>query len=277
MSRGLKIVIGAAVAVVVIVVVVFVFVLSNLGSIIKAAVEEAGSEVTRVEVRLADAEVSLTEGTGVLRGLTVANPQGYQTPHAFELGAISIKLDIATIRQDPIVIKEVRITKPVVTYELGGPAGSNIDAIKKNVAAYSGGAKSTGEAKGDAKGDEGPKIIIEHLYVSGGTVNVSATALKGKTLSAGLPNIHLKDIGKKKGGASPGEVAERVINSLTQGATTAVAGLNLDKLLGAAGAQAKEAVSKAKEAVKGATGGAAGAVEEGAKDVGGRLKKLLGD
>jgi hypothetical protein len=63
---------------------------SSLGSLIKAAVEKYGSEITQAKVRLNAAEVSATSGTGALRGLYVGNPQGFKTPSAFKLGEISL-------------------------------------------------------------------------------------------------------------------------------------------------------------------------------------------
>ena len=77
-------------------------------------------------------ELDLTSGKGALRGLKVGNPEGFETPSAFQLGAISIKVDTGATSGEKIVISEIVIDKPDVTYELGG-GGSNIDAIQKNV------------------------------------------------------------------------------------------------------------------------------------------------
>ncbi|MDH3919079.1 MAG: hypothetical protein OEU25_12985, partial [Rhodospirillales bacterium] len=153
---------------------------------------------------------------------------------------------------------------PEVTYELGA-AGSNIDALKRNVESYakqmSGGGQGTGGGGGDA-GAEGPKLIIENLYVRDGTVNVSASALGGKTLSVPLPAVHLKNIGKDTGGATPDEIMAAVFSSVSGTVGKAVSPLALDKLTGAAESGAA---------------GAKGALEKGAKDAGDTLKKLLGD
>ena len=78
-------------------------------------------------MRLNEAAVSATSGQGALRGLSVGNPKRFKTPTAFELDEISLTLDIGSITSDPIVIKEIVVSAPRVTYELG-PQGSNIDA-----------------------------------------------------------------------------------------------------------------------------------------------------
>lgn len=269
MKRGLLIGGGAVGAVVIVVIAAVVFLVSNLGTLIKKGVEKYGSEVVQAKVTLDSADISAKSGEGALKGLTVGNPKGFATPSAFRLGQIGVKLDTGTITKDVIVIKEVTIAAPEVTYEWAS-GGSNVDVIQKNVNAYM--AKfGSGQPK-DAKKGEGPKIIIENLYIRDGKVNVSATALKGKTLSAGLPNIHLKDIGKEKKGATPEEVAEKVIASLTSGVGKAVQGLGLDKMLGAAG----EAAGQATKAVQEGAGTVMKSLEGGAQKTGDQIKKLLG-
>jgi hypothetical protein len=72
---------------------------------------------------LNEAAVSANSGQGTLRGLSVGNPKGFKTPTAFELDEISLTLDIGSITSDPIVIKEIVVSAPRVTYELG-PRGA---------------------------------------------------------------------------------------------------------------------------------------------------------
>ena len=69
-------------------------------------------------------------------------------------------------------------------------------------------------------------------------------------------------LGNKKGGATPGEVVDKVIGAISQGTQKAVATLNLGKVADVA----KEGAAKAKAEV-----------EKVVKDVGGTLKKLLGN
>ncbi len=252
-------IIGGVVIVAVIAVLVYV-VYTSLDSIVQAAIEKYGSEVTQTTVTLDGVKISLTDGQGALRGLSVGNPKGFTTDHSFQLGEIKLALDVGTIMSDTVVVKEVLIDKPAVTYELG-PDGSNIAAIQRNVQAYMG--PSDG-SKADTR--EGPKLVIENLYIKGGEVNVKTTVLKERKLSARLPDIHVKDIGKKKGGALPGEVAQEIVAHLTKGVGLAVATLNLDKLEGA------EEAKRAKEMLeKGDVEEASGA----AKEAGEKLKKLF--
>ncbi len=183
-----------------------------------------------------------------------------------------------SLGRDTVVIKEVVIAAPRITYELG-PNGSNIDAIRRNVESYMG--AGAGAAAGQAQGGDAPKdggeagtkLVIEDLYVLGGEVGVSATALEGKTLSAPLPDIHLTGIGRDKGGATPAEVLDRVIGAVGQAAGKAVASLGLGKMLDAA----KEQAAGATEALAKGTAGAKDLLDKGATDAGGTLKQLFGN
>lgn len=238
--------------------VVFYFVFSSLDSLIIAAVEKFGSQITQTEVRLKEAKVSVTSGEGVLRGLSMGNPKGFKTENALRLGEISLKLDVRTVTKDPVVIKEIVISAPQVTYELG-PNGSNIDAIKRNINAYVGKGKDKPKEKGTAKNGkkkEGRKLVIEHLYIRNGKISIGSTLMQGKTLSAPLPDIHLTDIGKNSG-ATAGEVAEKVFDAISKGVGSAVAKVDPRKMLGAA----KEGIAVFEGSIKERAKGAADSVK----------------
>ncbi len=279
MKRGLAIGGGIVVVLVLVVGIGGYYLVSNLGSIIVTAVERYGSEVTQTQVSLANAEVDITTGEGALSGLKVGNPSGFQTDSAIALGEISVKLDTNSVTEQTIVVKEIAVTQPEVTYEVG-EAGSNIDAIRRNVEAFAaaqgGGGGTSGGSEQPASEDGGAerKLVIDDLYIRGGTVNVSANFLQGETLSAVLPEIHLTDIGKGSGGATPQQVVELIVAALGDQTGKVISGMNLDALRQGATGLLKQGTGAATEAV----GGAAGeALDSGAKEAEGTIKKLLGD
>ncbi len=234
---------------------------TSLDSIVQAAIQNYGSEVTQTPVTVKEVTIGVTDGQGAIKGLRVGNPTGFTTDQAFQLGEIYLALDVGTITGDPVVVKEIRIDKPAVTYELG-PDGSNIDAIQQNVEAYIGPGKSSQDDN-----SKGPKLVIENLSIEGGEITVKTTVLTEQALSTRLPDIHMKDIGKAKGGTSPGEVAKQIVAQLTKGVGSAVATLNLGNL----GDTAAEAADRAKDVVEESVEGASGAV----KDTSDKLKQLF--
>lgn len=252
-------------AILVAVVVIVVIVLVGLDDIVKEAVERAGSDATKVEVTLNEADVSPTAGKAALRGLVVGNPAGFKTDSAFTLGEIAVALDLSTIGEDVLLIHEIVVDRPQVTYELG-EQGSNIEAIQKNVESQSSGG-------GSKSSSDDPKVIIENLYIKNGQVRISAVPLGGKTMDQGLPEIHLTDIGKDEGGATPEQVAEEIMAAVTGQIRGFVGGLDLSSvfegmtdvpaaLQDLAGAKVGEAAKAAKDAAAKATEGVAGDVME---------------
>lgn len=234
-----KILIGVAALVVVLVVAVgggLYYLYSNLDAIVKTAIESYGGDATQTKVSVKDVKLSLTSGEGSMSGLLVGNPKGFSTPESLSLGSVSMKVDTSGITvfppsvKFPVIVKEVVINAPAITYERGASTG-NLETIQQNVTKYAGMDQSKPAAKPASGGKEDPKFIIENLYVRDGKIAISHSALQGKTLSSGLPTIHLKDIGKDKGGASPAEIADKVIGAITQQAAR-IASVDLDKALG---------------------------------------------
>jgi hypothetical protein len=240
---------------VVIIVAALFYLYSTLGSLIVAAVGKYGSEITQVKVRLNEAEVSATSGHGALRGLTVGNPRGFRSGTAFELGEIALTVDISTITSDPIVIKEIVVSAPHVTYELG-PQGSNIDAIKRSVDAYTMAGRAP-QTPAKEKTNGGPRFVIENLYIRSGTVEIGSS-VSDKTMRVPLADIHLTKIGSQKNGATPGEVTERIIDALGNTVKTTVASVDTSKVLGEARKEYAAATAEIKEKGQTAVGGLKG-------------------
>lgn len=238
--------------------------IAGLDDLVKAFVEQGGSQAAKVDVRLEKAEIRLGDASATLNGLTVANPEGFESGNAFVLGSIGVVIDAESLAYDPIVIKEVVVQAPRVTYEIG-PGGSNIDAIRKNVEQTS--AAAVGGSS-DAAG-ESPRIVIEHLYLRQAAVDVSATSIGGKSMSATLPEIHLTDIGRDENGATPAEVAAEVMTALTGRVNGFVSGLDLSGVL-----QGVENLPASLEGLTGAAAGRAGDAVKGADDP---VKKLFGN
>lgn len=282
-----KIAIGLGVIVVVVAVGIY-YAATNADKMVKAAIESNGSRVTQVAVALDAVDLSLQDLKAGLRGLTVANPPGFKTARAVSLGEISV--DIGDISRELIVIDEIMVRAPEITYEIGS-GGSNIAAIQENVDNFmkvaQGGSGGGDSAASSSSGGEsaGPKIVINNLYIQDGKVNVSASLMQGKTLTTPLPNIHLTDIGKDSGGASPAEVVDQVIAAITKHSGNAAGSLDLSQLgladiTGQAAEMGKAAGDAAKKAMEGAAGSAGGAGDAAKKavdDATSGLKGLFGN
>lgn len=283
-----KLAIGLGLAIVVLAVGIY-YLSQNAGKIVEGIIEDQGTRVTQVAVALEAVDISLTDLKAGIRGLTVANPAGFKTARAVSLGEVSVKLS-KDWGPDLIVIEEVMVRAPEITYEIGA-SGSNIAAIQKNVEDFmkvmgGGGSSASSAPASDSGAKEGPKIVINDLYIKGGKVNVSATLMQGKTITTPLPEIHLTDIGKDSGGATPAEIVDQLIAAITDASGNAAGSLDLSQLgLADISGAAAEIGGKAAEAAKsimegGGVGGAGDAAKDAAKDAvegaTGALKGLFG-
>lgn len=201
---------------------------SSLDRIVASAIRSYAPEITQVDVTLDSAKVLPAEGQAALYGLTLGNPKGFATSRALSVGQIRMSLDVATITQDVVRIKELTIERPEITYELASGA-SNLDVLQRNVEAYV--ASKTGTGPQTPGGRPEKKVVIDHLYIQGGIAQVSAPLLKGKVVTVPVPDLHLKDIGKKGGGATAGEAARQVFTALTQSMRKNVSSLKLGSLV----------------------------------------------
>ena len=254
MKRFLKI---AAVVVAVLVLVVLVVVFFALNGIVKTAVETVVPKVTGTQVQLEDVSISMFSGKGTLSGLVIGNPEGFQTDHAFALGTVRVDVALPSLFSDKIVIEEIYIDGPEVTYE-AGLTGSNIGKIQENVEQFAG--PPAEEAEEPEEKGEAKKIQINRFVFKNGKIALSAKLLQGKALTVPLPDVELKDIGKEEDGKPVGEAAKDIILPLgNQIIAAAKAGLaNAKELLGAGVDTAKDAgkavTDKAKGVVEGVKG-----------------------
>jgi uncharacterized protein involved in outer membrane biogenesis len=201
------IIIAAAVVVVVIAVGLFV-VLSKLGPIIKAAVNTYGPEITKTNVHVKDVGVSIFSGEAKLKDFLLGNPKGFKTPEAMTVGSIFVNVNEKSLTTNTIVIDKIEILRPEITYEKASGT-DNFQTILNNVKSATGGETAT-KKPAEEKGG-GKKLLIKDFIIKDGKVNLAMTALAGKTVSTSLPDIHLKDIGKSKGGTSPAEAFNEVL------------------------------------------------------------------
>jgi uncharacterized protein involved in outer membrane biogenesis len=248
--------------VLVVAVILLVAVVFFAGPVVKGAVNGAGPRLLGVPVSVQHVQVSLLTGRFGLRELVVGNPKGFSTPSAMRLGEVAVDIRMGSLFSKVMVIERVLIKEPEITYE-SGLNGSNIGAIQKLLESKSG---ETAPAPVPGSTKAGKKVQINDLSIEGGRVLLSAEGMAGRALAVPLPPVHLKDIGKESGGASPQEVLARVFGSL--GDAVKSAGTGIGKGVEAVGKGVTDAGKTIGGEAKAAGAGAIKAV----KGLGGLLK-----
>ena len=253
------------------------FLIFGLNAAVKAGVEKGGSHVLKTEVSLAQVKLSPWSGKGTLEGLLVKNPEGFSEGNAFELGKVHVDIKPSSVMSDKVVLREVIIDGPVITYDRE-LSKSNIGQLKKNIEELAGPKEEKPEEPEPEKEDkgEGKQVALEHFVLQNGEVRITSKLLKGEGVTLQLPKIELNDIGTGNKTASVAEVINKVYAAVAAAVVKAIeesdisieggvdalkemaadAG-DLDKILESMdGDDMKKTTDSVKEGLKGILGGA---------------------
>lgn len=250
-----KILIAVGVLVVVLIVVV-VIVGMSLGKIIKAGVETVGPKITKTEMKLDSANLSLLSGSGTLHGFLLGNPEGYKSPSAIKAGSVSVGVQPGSLFSDKVHVTHVRVEGPEITFEGTIGTANNLSKILENVQAATGGEKPPEKAgdksKGEPKSDApAKKLQVDEFVITGAKVNLSMTMFGGKAVTVPLPEIKLTDLGTGPDGITAGELTQKVLKSITVETLKAAEKAVTDFGKNAAGAVTKGATDALDKATKG--------------------------
>jgi len=207
----------------------------NLDHIVARGITRYGSQMTAAKVTVEGVQLRGADGIGVVRGLVVGNPSGFRTDHALKVGVIEVQVDVRTLTDPVVVIKRIVIDSPDVIYEKGETL-TNFDAIQQNIARSL--ADGSSSPSGDASASASPqrRLIVEELVVRNAHAQATAPLLMGKTVSATLPDIHLRQLGRAEGGLTPAQLGQIVARAISQ---RLVASLGFDRVLKSLGDRVK--------------------------------------
>lgn len=230
-GKARKILRNAVVALVLVIAALVVAVSLLGGPIIKSAVNTAGPTLLGVDVTLQDVSFSPFKGKLALKGLHVGNPEGFKTPGIIDIGLLDVDLDETSLFKKVMVITDVRIEAPEITFEkslktsnlgrlmeqLSGKDETKAQAVKDE----------PGESAKPAGDEKGRKVVIRKLTISGAQVNMSMTLMGGKAVPLPLPTIAMSNIGgegDKAEGVSFAEAIRDIFAEIFKGVSDTAAG-----------------------------------------------------
>jgi len=239
----------------------------------KVVVEKAGTQALGVRTTLEKADLSFLGGAVKLTGLSVGNPEGYQTDHLLTVGDCGTAVDLGTVLSDTINVSTVEINKLVLTVEQKG-LKSNLGEVLERIS------QMKGEEPSEPSEDDQPskQVVIKKIEIVDAAAELKLLPLPGQAdvIRIKLAPITLENVsGERNKAELLVTVFQKVLVALSQAVlesgaklpgdlqstlTGAVAGL--DKSLGGV--------------LSGMTGGAAEILKEPGKiieGVGGELEK----
>lgn len=219
------------------------YVLNNLNGFVEEVIETTGSELTKTSVNVGSVDIKLTEGSGAIYKLSIANPKGYSSNQLFSANSIGLTLDIPSLTEKVKVIKKVSVGEISLRAEQKNIKDTNIQALLDNMSTP-GGSKGTASKKSS----DDVRIMIEKLTFAATTIDLQTEKLGGKAIQ--LPSFTLANIGDKKTGLTPEQAGQKITQQLMAKVKSAVK-KELGKLLeDEAKAKLKEKVEEQKAKVK---------------------------
>jgi len=200
------------------------YVYTQFDILVKRAIENYGSDMLQAKVQVDGLKIAPAGGEGEIDGLSIGNPKGFKAKHAVQVGRIELAVDPATVTEDVVHVRKIIVISPSLVYEQG-KTGSNFDALRRNVSAYIG-ETSPQEKKSTTK------LIVDELRISGARVQyIPSIPTAGMDLSFTLPEIRLRNLGKGRGGITPAELTQAIIDAILTRTAAAIGQGTIPKAL----------------------------------------------
>jgi len=251
------------------------YVLNNLDAIVRAAIEEFGSDAVKTSVQVEEVAISLTEGAATIYGLTVANPDGFSLPQAFSLGQVAVDINLEKTSKQLIVIDAINIAAPKVFYEINADREGSLNILKDNLGVGAGASTGTSSA-GTATGTESSKdsagapikLNIARFEFKDASLHAKVVPLKDKTYDLKLPALVLTNLN-----GTPEQISRQVLDRLIDHAKKEIQRQGLDTELEEIKARAQQGIDEGKAKLEQQANDRIDQEQQKAKD---KLKNLLG-
>ena len=203
------------------------YLLHSLDRLIEREIERHGSELTGTAVEVGGVDLRIAEGRGAIRGLRVANPEGFRAGDALALDDIELAIEARSPTARPFRIQELRVGETDLWLETSSGGRSNLEEIRQH-AVRAGREGPSSEAE-EAESGEPVRLAIAELRFDGGTVWFQ-TAESDEPDELELPAFALRDVGGTAG-ATGSEIGALVIRELVRRAAMTGAGHELNRVL----------------------------------------------
>ena len=99
------------------------------GRALKLGIEKVGTDTLKVDVTVEKVSFSVTGGWLKLKGLKVANPEGYEYENLLELGSGEVEMNIKSLLTDKIVIENITLDNVSLVIEQKEIVHNNLQEI----------------------------------------------------------------------------------------------------------------------------------------------------
>ncbi len=180
----------------------------SLHALVKSRIESVGTQAAGTPVTLERVDLSLWSGRGEITGFAIANPDGFDTEHAFRLGRVGIHLDVGSLRSGVVVVHEVVIDGAHLLAEQR--RRNNLLTILRSARAF---------ADDDEPARWPARFVIERFTFTNARLTVHVPLLPDQHVD--LPDLDVTDIGAGAEGVAVPEVPLRMLEPVIEAALRA--------------------------------------------------------
>lgn len=205
-----------------------------IDDIAKKGIEQGGTHALGVPTTLDKASVGLFSGKFGIKGLKVANPDGYSAPAFLSLGDGGVAVDYNSLQQTTVTLPELRLADIGVSLEKKG-GKANYQVILDNIKKMQGeGGEKPGEPSAGQTGEE-KKFVVNQLTIRNVRVDVDLVEAGpvGQLAKISIPieSIELSNVGKTGTGvAGTGVTMQQLVSIIVQAVLAAAMENAGDKL-----------------------------------------------
>ncbi|MFB0525216.1 MAG: AsmA family protein [Phycisphaerae bacterium] len=174
----------------------------------KIGIENAATKTLNVGVDIDDIDISIMGGKLALQNLIIKNPPGYQHDKLLELRNAKIEVNVRSLLNDVVNIREIKLDGMELTLEQRGVSGNNLQDVIKSIPSKD---KQASEPSGK-------KLHIDNLEISDITVKVKLLPVPGKadTVTLELSPIKMTDLGSDNK-LDTAELSGRILLAIAEG------------------------------------------------------------
>lgn len=204
----------------------------NMDVLAKSYAEKAASEALGVSVTIGEINIRVNEVAATVKDVKIANPPGFQKPHAIIIQAIDVKGESFT--EELLTFSKVSVQGTSVNLEVNSESGVNLGAIKKSAEART---QSSNSSTSEVSQEKEIKVIVKEMSLTTAQLKPSVTLLGGADLAViKVPDIHIKGIGEAENGVVAEEAIAQIMAAVLEDFNEAangagfLEGLSLDAL-----------------------------------------------
>jgi uncharacterized protein involved in outer membrane biogenesis len=185
-SRKVLLIILGVVIALVVCITLFIQIFGN--SLLKTGIESAASKTLNVGVNIDNMDFSIFGGSVGFQNLVIDNPPGYKYEKLLEVGDARIAVNLGSLLEDTVNIKEIKLDGVNVVLEQKGVTSNNLQDVIKSI--------PEGEPQ-DEKEKAGKKLHIDDLEITNIVVKAKLLPVPGKvdSITLKLNPIKMTDLG----------------------------------------------------------------------------------